>query len=284
MSGCAEWVARGGAARVRPWPCAARLLRIVALAATAVHLAGCGEGSDTDAANASVTTPPPPPPYNTIPLDSVGRIEGTVGWSGTIPASTSLPLPDSLRRICGAGSLRITPVRVVRGGLTESVVWLADARRGKALPASRRFELATDRCRLLPQVQAAIAGGMLNVLSLDRLVHRLQFSRAGAGGTVEHVEQFDAGQVVPRESVLRLPGPVTVSSDVYPWLRAWIHVFDHPYATVTGSGGAFALDSIPPGEYTLAFWHPSTGQRDTTVTVTSGDTLQLRFELGTGAE
>ncbi len=270
--------------RVRPWPVAARLSRIVALVATAVHMAGCGGGSDTDAANASVAAPPPPPPYNTIPLDAVGRIEGTVSWSGTIPASTDIPLPDSLRSICRAGSLRITPVRVVRGGLAESVVWLADARRGKALPTSRRFELATDRCRLLPHVQAAIAGGMLNVLSLDRLVHRLQFSRAGAAGTVEHVEQFDAGQVVPRESVLRLPGPVTVSSDVYPWLRAWIHVFDHPYATVTGSDGAFALDSIPPGKYTLAFWHPSTGQRDTTVSVSSGDTLQLRFELGGGAE
>lgn len=279
MPGWGGWFSRGGGTRVRRRPGATHLSRVVVLAA-AIHLAGCGNGADNDAANASVATPPPPPPYNVIPLDGVGRIEGTVGWTGAIPVSTNITLPDSLRRICGAGSLRITPVRTLRGGLAESVVWLADARRGKALPSSRRFELATDRCRLLPQVQAAIAGGMLNVLSLDRLVHRLQFSRAGAAGTVEHVEQFDAGQVVPRESVLRLPGPVTVSSDAFPWLRAWIHVFDHPYATVTSNDGAFALDSIPPGEYTLAFWHPSTGQRDTTVTVSRGDTLRLRFELG----
>lgn len=284
MSGCGKWGVRDCVVRVRRWSGAVRLRRIVALAAATVYLAGCGGGSDTAGVNASVVTAPPLPPYNTVPLDAVGRIEGTVGWSGSIPASTSIPLPDSLRRICGAGSLRITPVRVVRGGVSESVVWLADARRGKALSTSRRFELATDRCRLLPQVQAATAGGMLNVLSLDRLVHRLQFSRAGAAGTVEHVEQFDAGQVVPRESVLRLPGPVTVSSNVYPWLKAWIHVFDHPYATVTGSDGTFALDSIPPGEYTLAFWHPSTGQRDTTVTLAGGDTLHLRFDLGVGAE
>src|SRR5690606_30621731 len=117
------------------------------------------------------------PPYETIPLGAVGRIEGTVTWDGPAPPPITVTLADSVARVCRAPSLRLTPVRIVRGGVEESIVWLDDVRRGKALPASRRFEIATDRCRLAPTVQPAIAGGILNVLSLDRLVHRLQFTR-----------------------------------------------------------------------------------------------------------
>jgi hypothetical protein len=227
----------------------------------------------------------PLPPYETIPLDSTGRLEGIVAWEGALPSSTTLAIADSLTRTCRTSRLQLTPVRVVRGGVNGAVAWLGDARRGKALPAARRFELATDRCRLTPPVQAAIAGGMLNVLSLDRLEHRLQFTRVGTEGTVGRVEQFDAGQVVPLETVLGLPGPVTVQSDRFPWMEAWIHVFDHPYFATSAGAGAFAMDSIPPGRYELIVWHPATGQRDTTILVSGGDTVRVRVSVSlAGAE
>jgi hypothetical protein len=220
------------------------------------------------------------PPYEAVALHAVARIEGTVTWNGPLPSPTSVVLADSVARVCRAPSLRVTPVRIVRGGVMESVVWVDGIRRGKALPASRRFDLATDRCRLTPAVQTAIAGGILNVLSLDRLVHRLQFSRAGTEGTVARVDQFDEGQVVPLESVLRLPGPVTVRSDQFSWLEASILVFDHPYVAMTEAGGVFAIDSIPPGVHSLVLWHPATGQRDTTITLLAGDTVRIHLVIG----
>ncbi|HSJ65632.1 MAG TPA: carboxypeptidase-like regulatory domain-containing protein [Gemmatimonadaceae bacterium] len=259
--------------------CPRRLLPV--LAVLALNACG-GAGSDARDAAAGADGPPPPPPYVTIPLEDAGRIEGTVRWEGPLPGDSVVAVGDSLARICGGSSMRLTIVSTAGGGVAGSIVWLADARRGRALSASRRFELATERCRLTPAVQPAIAGGMLNVLSLDRLVHRLQFIRPGTEGTVGRVEQFDAGQVVPLESVLSLPGPVTVRSDRFPWMEAWIHVFDHPYFAMTDRGGTFALDSIPPGRYTLVVWHPSTGQRDTTVVVTAGDTSRLAISIGMG--
>lgn len=254
--------------------------RVPPLLGVVATLACHGEdGASAAAGDPQRIAPPPSPPYETVPLEEFGRIEGTVAWEGPPPRDTVLPVADSLARICGGASVRLTPVRVVRGGVTGSVVWLSNARRGKALSASRRFEITTDRCRLLPAAQPAIAGGMLNVLSLDRLVHRLQFVRVGNEGTVDRVEQFDAGQVVPLESVLRLAGPVTVRSDRFPWMEAWIHVFDHPYYAMSGDGGGFAIDSIPPGRYRLAYWHAVTGQRDTVVVVVGGDTARIRVSL-----
>ena len=250
-------------------------------AATMLSLAAaCGDGGST----AGDGLPPeisaaPMPPYETMPLDTVGRIEGTIAWEGTIPSDSIANVPPSLVRVCRTNRLRLTPVRVTRGTVSGAVLWLGDARRGKPLPASRRFELATDRCRLMPGVQTAIAGGMLNVLSLDQLEHRLLFTRAGTEGAVGRVEQFDAGQVVPLESVLRLPGPVAVNSDRYGWMSAWIHVFDHPYFTMSNRGGEFAIDSIPPGRYTLVLWHAATGSRDTMITVAGGDTSRIQLVL-----
>jgi hypothetical protein len=238
------------------------------LAVLALISMGCGGDVDESTDGQPLAdTVSLPPPYQTVPLDVVSRIEGRVTWEGPVPRPTSVSLSDSVARVCRASTIRVVPVQVVRGGLIESVVWLAGVRSGKSLPASRRFEIATDRCRLTPVVQPAIAGGILNVLSLDRLVHRLQFTRAGSEGTIDRVEQFDAGQVIVR-------------SDRFPWMEASILVFDHPYFAMTASGGAFALDSVPPGEYRLVLWHPATGERDTTITVAGGDTIRVDLVLG----
>lgn len=243
-------------------------------------VAGCGESPDDGEGQPLADTVALRPPYETVPLEAYGRIEGTITWDGPAPKPITVPLADSIARVCRTRTLRLTPVRIVRGGVVESLVWLDDVRRGKALPASRRFEIATDRCRLTPVVQPAIAGGILNVLSLDRLVHRLQFTRAGREGTVDRVEQFNEGQVVPLETVLRLPGPLSVRSDRFPWMEGTIHVFDHPYFAMTTSGGAFAIDSVPEGAHSLIVWHPVTGQRDTTVTVAAGDTVRVHLVIG----
>lgn len=251
------------------------------LAVLALVSMGCsGEVDESTDAQPLADTVSLLPPYQSVPLDVVSRIEGRVTWEGSVPRPTSVPLSDSVARVCRASTIRVLPVQVARGGVIESVVWLDGIRSGKALPASRRFEIATDRCRLTPVVQPAIAGGILNVLSLDRLVHRLQFTRAGSEGTIDRVEQFDAGQVVPLETVLRRPGPVIVRSDRFPWMEASILVFDHPYFAITATGGVFAIDSVPPGEYTLVVWHPATGQRDSTITVSGGDTIQVDLVLG----
>jgi hypothetical protein len=42
-------------------------------------------------------------------------------------------------------------------------------------------------------------------------------------------------------------------------MRAWVATFDHPYFAVTGENGAFSMDGVPPGSYTLKAWHPALG-------------------------
>ena len=89
------------------------------------------------------------------------------------------------------------------------------------------------------------------------------------------VRETEAGQVVPTGKPLSHRGLVDVKSDRYPWSRAWIRVFDHPYFAVTNRDGIFTIDSVPPGEYTLKMWEPRLGVRERKVHVDSAKDSKL---------
>jgi hypothetical protein len=72
---------------------------------------------------------------------------------------------------------------------------------------------------------------------------------------VERIRTVDAGQVVPSEKIAGAPGIVEVRCPEHPWARAYIAVFDHPYFAVTDERGAFKIDSLPAGTYTVKVWH-----------------------------
>lgn len=48
-----------------------------------------------------------------------------------------------------------------------------------------------------------------------------------------------------------------VICDSHPFMKAYIMIFDHPYASVSDDSGTFTLDNVPPGKYTLKVWHES---------------------------
>ncbi|MEC9071509.1 MAG: carboxypeptidase regulatory-like domain-containing protein, partial [Myxococcota bacterium] len=57
--------------------------------------------------------------------------------------------------------------------------------------------------------------------------------------------------------------------DVHPWMGAHIGVIDHPWFAVSGEDGAFRLEGLPAGPYTLEAWHENLGKRELKVEVTA---------------
>ena len=192
--------------------------------------------------------------YTPVALAAFGSIGGTVEIDGDVPAD-SVVLPDSDRELCGSA---VPDSSVVRRGntLANAVVWLADVKEGKALPAERRTEMVNEECRLAPRVQAVIAGTTVNVRNEDRLAHTTRFLRGGAGGdTLAIVPLTDDGQVVPNEHIAAKAGMIAATCAQHGWTRGYIAVFESPYFSVTDESGAFRLDSVPPGRYRLLVWH-----------------------------
>jgi hypothetical protein len=58
-------------------------------------------------------------------------------------------------------------------------------------------------------------------------------------------------------------------------------VTEATHYTVTGPDGSFALNDVPPGTYTLEYWHEKLGKgKSAEVTVAAGGAAKGDFELG----
>ena len=69
---------------------------------------------------------------------------------------------------------------------------------------------------------------------------------------------------------------IPVKCNIHPWMRAYIVVVKGPYG-VSGENGAFKLDGVPPGTYTLTAWHETFGTLTKTVTVIAGKAANADF-------
>jgi hypothetical protein len=192
--------------------------------------------------------------YHPVALRSVGTITGTVEIDGSAPADSIItPMRD--RELCGT-AYPDSSVMVRGTALANVVVWLSDVKEGKTLPIERRTEIVNEDCRLVPRVQAVVAGTTVNVRNEDRLAHTTRFVRGGAGGdTIASVPLTDDGQVVPNEHLAAKAGMIAAACVQHPWTRGYIAVFQSPYFAVTDGSGGFHIDSVPPGKYHVLAWH-----------------------------
>jgi len=49
-------------------------------------------------------------------------------------------------------------------------------------------------------------------------------------------------------------GFIEATCDPHPKERAFILVFDHPFAAVTGQDGSFSIPGVPPGSHLVRYW------------------------------
>ena len=191
------------------------------------------------------------PAYKPSSLSAIGAVTGTIKLDGVAKVDTTPITID--QKVCGTrvpSSIDATPT-----GLGDVIVWIADAKAGKALPVERRIELSSEDCQLDPRVQATVSGSTVNVFNDDKALHKLVFLDAATGDTIQRMPFFNSGQVVASEKLAHAVGIVEVRCVQHPWSRAFIATFDHPYFAVTEKDGKFRIDSLPPGKYTLSVWH-----------------------------
>jgi len=69
--------------------------------------------------------------------------------------------------------------------------------------------------------------------------------------------------------------PIVLTSDIHPWMSAWLLVFDHPYFSKTGADGSFEMKGVPAGRQQLVVLH-------TSGYVTSGRSRGMSVEVKAG--
>lgn len=184
--------------------------------------------------------PPQPPAYNAAVVVDAGAIEGSVRWK----VGGGVVWPAG----CAA-------VRVARGGAPAggAVVYLDGVRAGRSqsplVPIKTGGVAQVTDCAIVPAVQ--LAGPLpvpLVVENGDRQPARLHHERSGGVTTVELEPGGRARFALERAGESQVRDGVRAP--------AWIVAQAHPYYTITGDDGRFALDEVPPGNHELVIWYP----------------------------
>ena len=126
----------------------------------------------------------------------------------------------------------------------------------------------------VPRVVAVQAGGSVAFPNRDSFFHNV-FSYSSA-------QRFDLGRYPQGESKsVAFPdaGIVEVFCEVHEFMRGAILVTENPFHAVVAPDDTFRIAGVPPGEYTVRFWHPEYEAVERRMTVTAGATARVEVEL-----
>jgi len=130
-------------------------------------------------------------------------------------------------------------------------------------------------CVYTPRVVVVPVGGTVDFLNSDRLLHNLH-------SVGKENPPFSRTQPKGRTISMTFGKPeiVRIDCDLHSWMRAWVVVAAHPFYSVTGSDGEFALEGVPPGRYTLQIWQESLGTVAKEVVVPESGAAAATVEMG----
>jgi len=126
----------------------------------------------------------------------------------------------------------------------------------------------------VPSVVFVRPGGSVAFPNDDPFQHNVySYSRIGT---------FDLGRQNPGSSASETFGEVgiiEVFCEVHEFMRGAIVVTENPYSALIGADGSFRIAGVPPGEDTIAFWHPEHEAIQQTVTVAGGGTATVQVQM-----
>lgn len=241
--------------------------------------------------------------YEEIQVTDGGTITGKVTITEGIPIPKGFNLitfPDPVycgRISTGTGWRILQEFSVAAdGGLKDTVVVLLNVTKGKPFTFEPPTIEARD-CRFLPFVSVVKDRSEVSVVNLDPVFHDIQaYETSHLGPRVlfntplpmnpyhkrnigsdshEHL----AGQ--PMKEIIRMTKGrriFVMQCGFHAYMESWGMAVDNPYYAITQADGTFSLREVPPGDYTLAAWHPGVGlMMEKNVSVPAKRTVESDF-------
>jgi hypothetical protein len=65
-------------------------------------------------------------------------------------------------------------------------------------------------------------------------------------------------------------------------MKAFVHVFAHPYFAISATDGSFEIRNVPPGSFTLVAWQEKYGILRLPIVVSNGNATPASFTFQSG--
>jgi plastocyanin len=201
-------------------------------------------------------------------------VTGKVVLAGPVPAPKKVEVTID-QYVCGkekdAGDLLVSAQKEIR----NVVVWIENAPAGAGAPAQpAKVEVDQNGCVFIPRVVIVPAGGTVDFLNSDRLLHNIH-------ATPKLNVSFNRTQPKSRTIPVTFAKPeiVKINCDLHSWMVGWVVVAANPYYAITGADGSFSFDNLPPGQYKLLIWHERLGMQQASVTISDKQPGRVTVEM-----
>ncbi len=211
------------------------------------------------------------PPAERKPVDpaTAGSLSGMVRVEGDVPPpATFAPSSEAFCMQASHGEMTDESLLVQAGKLQNAFVWISDGLQDYVFDApSTPVEIDQRGCAYAPRLVGARTGQTVLLHNHDPVLHNVNAkAKINKGGNLAMPADSD-----PRDYVFKkVEVAVPLTCDVHPWMRAFVAVVPHPCFAITGADGAFRIEGLPPGEYTLEAWHEVLGRQPIPVSVEAG--------------
>ena len=165
-------------------------------------------------------------------------------------------------------------------GEFASVVVLEPEIAGSSQPPDEPERIDQIGMAFVPPLLLVRAGQPVDFRNSEDVIHNVNAAPAGSTTTVFNIATVAFGSY---RHVFETPGAYSIRCDIHLAMAAFVYVTDSPYAVVADRDGAFAIEDVPYGSYTLSLWNVAEELRRRQSLEVAGPETRVELEVS-GAE
>ena len=224
--------------------------------------------------------------YTEVEVADGGSVSGKVLFEGDLPVDAVEKIQITKNNdVCGDGDREVVWVDVQDGALRGSFVFIEKIKEGKAWeqPEFGEYIVNQEKCRFHPWAQVVRPGPFIIRNSDAGVLHNIN-ARELIGvekGRVVKKTLFNFGQPEPGDITDKIEprrsSYIGINCEAHNFMFGFMMAPTHPYAVVVGEDGSYAIEDIPPGDYTLVAWHPRYGLKETEISIPASGSTEADF-------
>jgi hypothetical protein len=184
---------------------------------------------------------------------AAGTISGKVTYTGTPPKMKPIDMakePFCARLHAAAPVMTENAVTGPGNALRWVVVYVSAGDEGGAAPSTETVRLDQKGCQYIPHVLVLHPDQPLDIYNNDSTSHNIH-------PLAKVNPEWNKSQPIgapPIHTKWETPEFIPVKCNVHPWMHGWHLVLTTSHYAVTGEDGAFSLQGLPAGKYTVTAW------------------------------